>query len=112
MPALAYSRTMLAKAGRLGVHLEAVAGANPAHPLRAALEQCPPPERLRRLGETLLGLVDLSERLALDPEEALRLANGRFRRRFMALEAAARQEGREIADLPPPTIRDLWQSQE
>jgi MazG family protein len=57
-------------------------------------------------GDTLLAMANLARHLNIDPEAALRGANERFRRRFIAVEAAQRLQ--PDADLD--TLEAAWQS--
>jgi ATP diphosphatase len=60
------------------------------------------------LGDLLFSLVNLARHLKLDPEKALRRANGKFSRRFRHAEEAARQEGKELGQLSPGELDALW----
>jgi uncharacterized protein YabN with tetrapyrrole methylase and pyrophosphatase domain len=64
--------------------------------------------RSHQIGDVLFAVVSLSRRYGVDPESALRQANARFRQRFASLEAAARLQGRTVADLPSDELRSLW----
>jgi len=58
-------------------------------------------------GDLLFTAVNLGRHLKLDPESALRVANGKFRQRFAAMEAAA--GGREaLAALTASELDALW----
>lgn len=58
------------------------------------------------LGDMLFALANLGRKLKVDPEEALRQANHRFRRRFEQMEELA--EGR-FAELSLDQMEALWQ---
>lgn len=58
------------------------------------------------LGDMLFALANLARKLKVDPEEALRLTNHRFRRRFEQMEALA--EGR-FSELSLDEMEALWQ---
>ncbi|MGO8946797.1 MAG: nucleoside triphosphate pyrophosphohydrolase [Ktedonobacterales bacterium] len=67
------------------------------------------PEQQRlELGDLLFALTTLSRHLKIEPEEALRAANQRFRRRFSAMEERARREGRELTDLEAAEWLAWW----
>ena len=68
----------------------------------------PAEERRLELGDLLFTVVNLARHLEIDPETALRLANGKFERRFRAIEAAAARQGREPADLRLGELEALW----
>lgn len=59
------------------------------------------------LGDMLFTVVNLARHLKIDPESALRSCNAKFRRRFMAMEAAA-GDADALAALTPPQLEELW----
>jgi tetrapyrrole methylase family protein/MazG family protein len=61
------------------------------------------------MGDVLFMIVSLARYLELDAEEALRLANGKFSRRFTSMEAIARERGLLLADLSLPDLEALWE---
>lgn len=65
-------------------------------------------ERRDELGDVLFVLADVARRLEVDAEEALRLANGKFQRRFGAMEELARQRGRKLSDMGLSEMEALW----
>ena len=60
------------------------------------------------MGDLLFAVVNLSRFLHVDPEIALKKANAKFSRRFRAMEARARESGREFKDLPREEMEALW----
>lgn len=66
--------------------------------------------RADEMGDLLFSVVNLSRWYKIDPESALREANTRFRGRFTQIEAAARSQGRQTADLSLDEMEALWQS--
>ncbi|HEX6123364.1 MAG TPA: nucleoside triphosphate pyrophosphohydrolase [Ktedonobacterales bacterium] len=89
---------MLAKIAEEARELaEAAAGSDPAH-TRA------------ELGDLLFALTRLADHLHLQPEDALHAANQRFRRRFEAMEARARAEGRALATLTTEDWLAWWEA--
>jgi uncharacterized protein YabN with tetrapyrrole methylase and pyrophosphatase domain len=54
-------------------------------------------------------IVSLARYLELDAEEALRLANRKFVRRFNSMEAIARERGLPLAELPLTKLETLWE---
>jgi len=60
------------------------------------------------LGDVLMAVVNLGRKVGVDPEYAIREANHRFERRFAAMEACLREQGRTPADLSLPQWLDLW----
>jgi MazG family protein len=57
------------------------------------------------VGDLLFTSVNLARRLHVDPELALRHTNGKFRRRFAAMEAASAQP---LESLPAEQLETLW----
>jgi MazG family protein len=60
------------------------------------------------MGDLLFASINLSRFLHVDPEIALKKANAKFSRRFRAMEALARESGRELKDLPREEMEALW----
>lgn len=60
------------------------------------------------MGDFLFAAVNLARFLNVDPEIALKKANAKFSRRFRAMEARARELGREFKDLPRAEMEALW----
>jgi MazG family protein len=58
------------------------------------------------IGDLLFTLVNLARFLKVDPEQALRKTNARFRRRFAHIEKHA---GDELKDTPLERMEELWQ---
>jgi tetrapyrrole methylase family protein / MazG family protein len=69
------------------------------------------PERMQQeLGDLLFATVNLSRKLGLDAEQALRDATDRFARRFGHLERTLAAEGRAVADAAPDEQDRLWEA--
>jgi MazG family protein len=60
------------------------------------------------MGDFLFAAVNLARFVHVDPEIALKKANAKFSRRFRAMEARARESGREFKDLPREEMEALW----
>jgi uncharacterized protein YabN with tetrapyrrole methylase and pyrophosphatase domain len=74
--------------------------------LEAAL---PNPARAHQeCGDLLFTLVNLARHLGIDAEQALRDATAKFRRRFEHAAAAARAQGRSLAELDETSLDTLW----
>jgi len=78
--------------------------------LRQAIDQhpasSPAPEAIvSEVGDLLFTLVNLARRLHVEPEFALRHTNGKFRRRFAAMEAASSQP---LEALSAAQLESLW----
>ncbi len=61
------------------------------------------------IGDLLFTLVNLARFLKVDPEQALRRMNGRFRRRFAHVEREAAAAGATLPDIPLERMEELWQ---
>lgn len=59
-------------------------------------------------GDLLFVMANLARHLKVDPEASLRRANAKFERRFRAIEAALRAEGRGPEDATLPEMDALW----
>ena len=60
-------------------------------------------------GDLLFAAVNLARFLHVDPEIALKKANAKFAARFHEMERLARENGRELADVPRPEMEKLWE---
>jgi ATP diphosphatase len=60
------------------------------------------------IGDLLLSATSLARHLGVDPETALRRANGRFENRFRAMESLALKRGLRLRDLDAPALDELW----
>lgn len=59
-------------------------------------------------GDLLFTCVNLARHLKLDPERALRRANGKFERRFRALEQLAAAKGQALEGMDLDAMDGLW----
>ncbi|HEV2197917.1 MAG TPA: nucleoside triphosphate pyrophosphohydrolase [Candidatus Acidoferrum sp.] len=67
-------------------------------------------KREEEMGDLLFAAVNMARFLQVDPEIALKKANAKFSRRFRAMEARARESGREFKDLPREEMEALWEA--
>lgn len=67
---------------------------------RSAMEQ--------EIGDLLFCLVNVCRYLRIDPENALRLTNAKFERRFRYVEQQLRQQGRSTQEATLPEMDALW----
>ena len=66
-------------------------------------------ERLEEeIGDLLFAAVNLARHLHVDPESALRRANGKFERRFRSVERQAAANGQSVAALDLQALDALW----
>ncbi len=61
------------------------------------------------IGDLLFTLVNLARFLEVDPEQAMRRTNAKFRRRFAFVEERLRQSGRSFAQASLEEMEALWQ---
>jgi nucleoside triphosphate diphosphatase len=76
--------------------------------LRQALEEGRTPAVEEELGDLLFSLAQFARRAGVDPESALRAANGKFERRFRRIEAWLAEQGRAARDASPDELESLW----
>jgi MazG family protein len=60
------------------------------------------------MGDLLFAIANLSRKLGIEPEAALRQANEKFTRRFTAMELAIRTNGRTLSDCSLQDMEDEW----
>jgi len=66
------------------------------------------PHTVEEFGDLLFALANWARHLKVDPENALRAANGKFERRFAQMERIARARGRELKALSFEEWEALW----
>lgn len=62
------------------------------------------------MGDVLFTCANLARHLGVEPETALRRANGKFEQRFRLMEALAAAQGVSLSALPPPAQDALWRA--
>jgi len=67
-------------------------------------------ERLEEMGDVLAVLANAARWLKIDAEEALRLANRKFRRRFRAWEQIVKEGNLNPREMELPALEALWQA--
>ena len=78
--------------------------------IKIELQESPAPERLLdEVGDLLFAVVNLARHLEVDPETALRHANGKFEWRFRKVEDQLAAAGRDPADASLGELEALWQ---
>ncbi len=73
-----------------------------------AMSENDPKAIAEELGDLLFVVVNLARHLKVDPENALRAANGKFERRFRFIEQALREAGRPIESCDLEALDALW----
>jgi len=74
-----------------------------------ARENDAPAELENELGDMLFVLVNLARFVKVDPEQALRRTNSKFRERFGYIERKLAERGRKPADSNIAEMEELWQ---
>jgi len=77
--------------------------------LRRAREGSDPGHIEEELGDMLFVIVNIARFLKVDPEQALRKTNAKFRRRFGHVEQQLATRGRKLADSNIEEMEALWQ---
>ena len=60
------------------------------------------------MGDLLFAIANLSRKLGIEPESALRKANDKFTKRFTALEEVFEQQGRSVHDATLEEMEEVW----
>jgi nucleoside triphosphate diphosphatase len=110
LPALMESTKLGSRAQKVGFDWPEVEGIfakleEETGELREAIQDGPKEDVVSEVGDLLFTVVNLARRLHVDPELALRQTNGKFRRRFAAMEAASAQP---LEALAPDQLETLW----
>lgn len=111
LPALMRAEKLQKRAARVGFDWPNAEG--PAEKLReemAELAEAAPADKVEEAGDLLFAAVNLVRAHGIAPEDALRAANGKFERRFRAMEALAAERGQDFASLSIDEQEALWQT--
>jgi MazG family protein len=115
LPALVEAEKIGSKAAAEGFDWPNIDGAleklqEEAGELVAAQATAHPAELEHELGDLLFTVVNLARYLKVDPEQALRKANGRFRFRFGGVEKQVSAAGLAMRDVSLEKLEEFWQS--
>jgi ATP diphosphatase len=111
LPALLRAEKLQKRAARVGFDWPDPAG--PAAKLQEELRElssAAADHRLEEAGDLLFAAVNVVRAHGIAPEDALRLANAKFERRFRAMEARAADQGTAFGTLNLTAQERLWQS--
>ena len=108
LPALAYAQAVQERTARIGFRPAQEANANLSAAFAALDTAGTEAGRLQAYGDVLFAIVQLGQALDLEAEEALRMANRRYREHFEAVERIARQRGLDMASLDSTQRQELW----
>ena len=111
LPALAWTLGLQKRAARIGFDFASPAAAaeSVAEEARELAETEDRERAFEEMGDLLFAIVSLARTLKINPEDALRVAGQRFRRRFAATEAAVRSEGKAFSDLSEEEMLRRWE---
>ncbi len=112
LPALMQAETLQKKAAKVGFDWDDVADvwAKVLEELDEVRAAQTPEERAAEIGDLLFAVVNLARWYEVRPEDALREANGRFKRRFQEVERRARAQGRDLRDMSLAEMDALWEA--
>ena len=79
------------------------------HELAEAREQASHEEVEGEIGDLLFVLVNLARFVKVDPEQALRKSNAKFRRRFAHVERTLQSRGKTLSDSNVQEMEEIWQ---
>jgi tetrapyrrole methylase family protein/MazG family protein len=111
LPALAWTLGLQKRAARVGFDFESPtqAAENVAEEARELADAENPEQAFDEMGDLLFAVVSMARRLKINPEDALRVAGQRFRRRFAETEASLRRDGVDFRDLDREAIAKRWE---
>jgi tetrapyrrole methylase family protein/MazG family protein len=114
LPALVEAQHISSKAARAGFDWENAEQVlekleEELHELADARNGASQEEIEGELGDLLFVLVNLARFLKVDPEQALRKTNRKFRNRFGHVERGVKDSGKELGKASLPEMEALWQ---
>ena len=110
-PALAWALGLQKRAARVGFDFPSPAAAaeSVAEEARELAGVSDHDRAFEEMGDLLFAIVSLARSLKVNPEDALRVAGQRFRRRFAAAESSLRREGKKFSDLEADELVRRWE---
>jgi tetrapyrrole methylase family protein/MazG family protein len=111
LPALMQCQKISKRAAKAGFEWESVADVwDKVAEERAEYEAEEPGSEAAAMefGDLLFALVNVARKQGIDAEEALAASNRKFRRRWSAMERAARAEGADLSELSTQRLNELW----
>ena len=111
LPALAWALGLQKRAARVGFDFptSGAAADSVVEEARELAEVTDQNQAFEEMGDLLFAMVSLARSKKINPEDALRVAAERFRRRFAAAEAALRSEGKTFSDLGEAEMLQRWE---
>ncbi|HET7809491.1 MAG TPA: nucleoside triphosphate pyrophosphohydrolase [Steroidobacteraceae bacterium] len=109
LPALARAAKLGKRAARVGFDWQDAQGVRAKIDEELAeVAQANAQQKPEEIGDLLFAVANWSRHLGTNPEEALRLANEKFERRFRRMESMARERGIELSRLDATGWDRLW----
>ncbi len=111
LPALAWTLGLQKRAARVGFDYGTpkAAAESVAEEARELANETDQRRVFQEMGNLLFAIVSLARTLKVNPEDALRVAGERFRKRFAATEATLRKDGLSFRDLDEAEITRRWE---
>ena len=114
LPALVEAQQITTRASRVGFDWKNVTDVfakldEERAEFEAALASGSPDQIENELGDLLFSLVNIARFVKVDPEQALRRTNSKFRQRFGHVERRLEAQGKEVAGTPIEELEALWQ---
>jgi tetrapyrrole methylase family protein/MazG family protein len=114
LPALYRAYRLTRKASKVGFDWEGPAQVfskieEEARELKGSLGKGAREKVEHEVGDLLFALVNLARHLDVNPERALRKANGRFVKRFRYVEESLRKEGKKLSQVSLERMDELWE---
>ena len=111
MPALSYAYEISQRAVNVGFEWRSMEGVidKVVEEIREIKDSADREEKEGEFGDLLFTIVNIARWEGIDPETALRTANGKFFRRFSCMEDLCRQRNLVFADLSFDEKNDLWE---
>ena len=111
LPALLRSNKLQKRAARVGFEWPDVAGpiAKLQEELNELEEAVTDDERVMEAGDVLFVVVNIIRRYGVEPEQALRISNAKFERRFRKMEELSQADEKDFAALDLDAQEKYWQ---
>lgn len=115
LPALTRAEKLQKRAARVGFDWPSLDGVidkvvEEAEELREAYESGERDAIEDEMGDLLFAVTNLSRKMGIDPETALRRTNDKFTRRFKSVEQGAQAQDRALSDMSLDEMEALWQA--
>lgn len=113
LPGLARAEKIQKRAARIGFDWDDVAGAwskihEELEEIDEAIKEDDKDKLTEELGDLLFSVVNVSRKLEIDPEEALRFSSNKFMKRFKHIEQKVAEQGKKIKDCDFEELDDYW----